>query len=67
MSEVRKKIIKNTLVAFFGVKVDESENESENNNVGIAIDEVDVDILSEAINQALEKDKTDENTNQFKQ
>ena len=64
MSETRKEIIKNTLDAFLGVRTDE-ENKSDN-NISIAIDEFDTDILSEAIVQALEKAKTNESPNQFK-
>jgi len=66
MSETRKEIIRNTLDAFFGVRIDEGENETDN-NIGIAVDEVDVEILSEAIDQALEKENNNENTNQLKQ
>ena len=68
MSESRKEIIKNTLVTFLSVQVDEDEvqNTIENNNIGIALDEVDAEILSEAIDQALEKADNNESPNQFK-
>ena len=68
MSESRKQIIKNTLVTFLSVQVDEDEIENtiENNNIGIALDEVDAEILSEAIDQALEKADNNESPNQFK-
>ncbi len=65
MSENSKEIIKNTLDAFLGVRTDE-ENKSDN-NISIAIDEFDTELLSEAIVQALEKAKTNESPNQFKQ
>jgi len=60
----RKQIIRNTLNSFFGVEVDEVNKE---NNIHIAIDKVDVDILTDAIDQALGKEKRNENTNQFEQ
>lgn len=67
MSESRKEIIKNTLVAFLSVRVDEGEGETENttehNNVGIDLDEIDAEILSEAIDQALEKATNNESSN----
>ena len=67
MSESRKQVIKNTLNAFFGVEVDENENTNENNNIPLAIDKVDVEILSDAIDQSLEKATNNESPNQFKQ
>ena len=68
MSKSRKEIIKSTLVTFLSVRVDEDEVENtiENNNIGIALDEVDAEILSEAIDQALEKADNNESPNQFK-
>lgn len=51
-------VIKNTLDDFFAVKKDE-----DNPNGVIVIDEVDTEILSKAIDEALEKEKTDENKN----
>ncbi len=62
-----KTVIKNVLDAFLGVSIDtdESDDEIKNNNITIAIDEFDTDILSEAIEQALKKEKSNENTNQF--
>ncbi len=63
MSETRKEIIKNTLDAFLGVRIDE-ENNNELSNVGVAIDGLDTEILSDAIDQALEKEKSNENSNQ---
>ncbi len=69
MSESRKEIIKNTLVTFLSVRVDEDEikNTIKHNNIGTALDEMDAEILSEAIDQALEKAKINESPNQFKQ
>ena len=60
MSEVRKQIIKNTLDAFLGIKVDEDDVVG---GLNMVIDEVDTEILADAINQALEKEKLDENSN----
>lgn len=60
MSEVRKQIIKDTLDAFLGIKVDEDD---EMGGLNMVIDEVDTEILADAINQALEKEKQDENSN----
>ncbi len=63
-----KTVIKNVLDAFLGVSIDTDESDDEiknNNNITIAIDEFDTDILSEAIEQALKKEKSNENTNQF--
>ena len=60
MSEVRKQIIKDTLDAFLGIKVDEDDVVG---GLNMVIDEIDTEILADAINQALEKEKLDENSN----
>ncbi len=61
-----KAVIKSTLEAFFGVRVDEDEENKSENNISVAVDEVDIEILTDALDQALEKEKTDESPNQFK-
>ena len=66
MLKSRKQVIENTLNAFFGVEVDENENTNKNNYIPLAIDKVDVEILSDAIDQALEKVTNNESPNQFK-
>lgn len=64
MSETRKEIIKNTLDAFLSIRIDEGDEENSNIHAGgVAVDEVDTEILSDAIVQALEKEKIDENKN----
>lgn len=51
-----KAVIKNTLDIFLDVRVDEEKT----NNISIALDEFDTEILADAIDQALKKERTDE-------
>ena len=56
-------IINDTLKAFFSVGDEADKNDS----ISISVDSVDVDILTDALDQALEKERNDENSNKFEQ
>ena len=64
MSKVREQVIKTVLDEFFAVTKEVSNGviNGADSFVGLAVDEVDTQILSEAINSALEK--SDEGSSQ---
>ena len=61
VKKTRKMIINDTLKSFFSVG-DEANN---NDSISIPVDSVDVEILTDALDQALEKARNNESTNQF--
>ncbi len=59
----RKEVVKNVLGEFFNVS-QEVDELFDDGFLGINVDEMDIQILSELIDQALEKEKQHENSNQ---